>query len=289
MSYNQLKPEEAEVIEKKGTEPPFSGEYNNWFRNGEYICRRCNAPIYRGEDKIHSNCGWPSFDAEIPRAVRSIPDSDGSRTEIICANCGAHLGHVFTGERLTDKDMRHCVNSLSMKFIPEDFTDDEEKYAVLGGGCFWCPDAFFRETSGVKGVTTGYAGGSTLYPTYQNIDGHAEVVKVVFDPEVITYEKILDLFFAMHDPTTPGRQGNDTGHQYRSIILYATINQKRMAETAIQRLTSVGTFAQPIVTEIQSLTIFHSAETYHQNYFALHPNEAYCQAVINPKLKKFRE
>ncbi len=119
MKMNTLTPEEAQVIVAKGTEAPFSGEYDNFYQDGTFICRRCNAPLFSAKSKFDAHCGWPAFDENFPDAVKRIPDADGMRIEIQCANCGGHLGHVFLGEKMTDKDTRHCVNSLSIKFVPE--------------------------------------------------------------------------------------------------------------------------------------------------------------------------
>ena len=133
MKFNELTTEEERVIVHKGTEQPFTGKFYNYSENGTYLCKRCDAPLFRSDDKFDSNCGWPSFDDEIEGAVKRIPDADGIRTEITCANCGAHLGHNFQGENYTEKNIRHCVNSISLNFIAE---KSKTEKAIFAGGCF---------------------------------------------------------------------------------------------------------------------------------------------------------
>jgi peptide-methionine (S)-S-oxide reductase len=161
---------------------------------------------------------------------------------------------------------------------------------VLGGGCFWCLDAAYRLVEGVTEVTSGYAGGHTKDPDYWNVasgkTGHAEVVQVGFDPDIIKLQDILDIFWGMHDPTTLNYQGNDKGTEYRSIILYSTDKQKQIIDTSIQAVEKL--WDNPIVTEVEELDIFYPAEDEHQNFFQKHPEQAYCQVIINPKLSKLR-
>jgi peptide-methionine (S)-S-oxide reductase len=165
--------------------------------------------------------------------------------------------------------------------------------ATLAGGCFWCLEAVYQEMAGVTSVVSGYAGGHVANPTYEQIcgkgTGHAEVVQLTFDPSAVTYRDILEVFFAVHDPTTPNRQGNDIGPQYRSAIFYHDNDQKRVAESLIAELTAESVFSSPIVTEVRALETFYPAETYHQNYYRQHSSQPYCAFVISPKLAKFRQ
>ncbi|MFO7265335.1 MAG: peptide-methionine (S)-S-oxide reductase MsrA [Limnochordales bacterium] len=164
--------------------------------------------------------------------------------------------------------------------------------ATLGGGCFWCLEAVFQQLRGVTEVQPGYAGGHVPNPTYEQVctgtTGHAEVVQITFDPDVITYRELLDVFFSIHDPTTPDRQGDDVGPQYRSIILYHDDEQRRIAEEVIRELEQSGAWSDPIVTQVVPLEAFYPAEEYHKDYFRRNPERAYCRLVIAPKVEKFR-
>jgi peptide-methionine (S)-S-oxide reductase len=165
--------------------------------------------------------------------------------------------------------------------------------ATLAGGCFWCLEAVYQDMEGVRSVASGYMGGHVDNPTYQDVcmgtTGHAEVVQLTFDPEVTSYREILEVFFAIHDPTTRNRQGNDTGTQYRSAIFYHDESQRATAEELIRELNAEEIWASPIVTEVQPAVQFYKAEDYHQEYFRNNPRQPYCAYVVAPKVKKFHE
>jgi peptide methionine sulfoxide reductase msrA/msrB len=278
MDFNELTPEEEQVIVHKGTEKPFSGKYNLHKEKGTYTCKRCGASLYTSTDKFDSHCGWPSFDDEIPGAVKRLPDADGERTEILCNNCNAHLGHVFLGERLTDKDVRHCVNSISLDFISADESKTHET-AYFAGGCFWGVEYFFQKTEGVISTRVGYMGGHKENPTYREVcdgnTGHIEALEVQFDPSLVSYEKLTKLFFEIHDPTQVNRQGPDIGDQYRSAIFYKNEDQKQIAEKLIKILSEKGF---KVATELIKGGAFWEAEDYHQDYYLKKGGLPYCHS-----------
>ncbi len=282
MEYNKLTPKEKRVILNKGTEMPFTGKYYNHKEKGTYTCKQCGTSLYRSEDKFDSGCGWPSFDDEIPGAVKRIPDADGIRTEIVCANCGGHLGHVFLGEGFTEKNTRHCVNSISMNFIPADSqTKGKAKTktdkAYFAGGCFWGVEYFFEKGKGVISTKVGYMGGHVKNPTYEQVctgkTGHAETMEVEFDPSQTNYETLARLFFEIHDPTQVNRQGPDIGDQYRSEIFYVNDRQRQIAEKLIQILRDKG---YKVATKVTKMDTFWKAEDYHQSYYQKNGDHPYC-------------
>ncbi len=278
MEFNELTFEEKQVILNKGTERPYTGKYLNNKEDGTYACKRCDAPLYESADKFNSHCGWPSFDDEIDGAVKRVLDSDGRRTEIVCANCDGHLGHVFEGEGFTDKNIRHCVNSISLNFIPDEAkSENKTEKAIFAGGCFWGVEYYMEKHQGVLSATSGYTGGSVNNPSYEDViskrSGHIEAVEIVYDPSVTSYEEVAKLFFEIHDPTQIDRQGPDVGEQYRSEVFYLSEEQKQITEKLIQELESKG---YKVATKVSPASKFWKAENYHQDYYNKKGSLPYC-------------
>jgi len=283
-SFNILTPAEERVIVNKGTEAPFSGEYYLKKDSGTYVCKRCNTPLYTSKDKFNSGCGWPSFDDAIPGAVKETPDIDGHRTEITCANCGGHLGHVFKGEGFTDKNTRHCVNSISLNFEAQSSnTGVKNKIdtAIFAGGCFWGVEYYLQQAEGVISAESGYIGGHIKNPGYREVctgrTGHAEAVRVIFDNSKTSFETLAKLFFETHDPEQEDGQGPDLGNQYRSGVFYTSEEQKAIADKLIQLLQSKG---YKVATEVTKADVFYPAEDYHQEYYFKTGKTPYCHAYI---------
>ncbi|XAU16354.1 bifunctional methionine sulfoxide reductase B/A protein [Sulfurimonas sp. HSL3-1] len=271
-----MTPQEEAVIVHKATERPYSGKLLHNEAKGTYVCKRCGAELYRSEDKFNSHCGWPSFDDEIPGAVKRVSDPDGYRTEIVCANCGAHLGHVFSGEHLTEKNLRHCVNSISMEFIPD------EKVAYFAGGCFWGVEYYMEKIPGVTSVVSGFMGGTKKEPGYYDVvgggTGHLETVAVAYDPSKVDYETLAKTFFEIHDPTQEGRQGPDVGAQYQSAIFYNAAAEKATVLKLMERLRKNG---YDVKTKLFKASPFYKAEDYHQDYYRRHHKQPYCHGFVD--------
>lgn len=283
MKFNKLTQAEENVIEHKATEHPFTGEYLNNEEEGTYVCKRCDAPLYVSSDKFDAKCGWPSFDDEIKGSVKRVVDADGRRTEIICNNCGAHLGHVFLGEQFTDKNTRHCVNSISLKFVPKVEKDEKNEGSIekayFASGCFWGTEYFFMKAPGVIETTVGYMGGHKSDPTYKEVStgstGHLEATEVVYDSSKTTYGDMVRLFFETHDFTQINGQGPDIGSQYLSCIFYNDSQEKAIAEKYINLLIEKG---YRVATMLRPAPKFWKAENYHQQYYEGNGSTPYCHA-----------
>lgn len=278
--YNKLNPDEDQVINHKATEQPGSGFFNDFDFPGVYICRKCNAPLYLSSSKFTSHCGWPSFDDELPNAVRRHLDADGERIEILCNRCGGHLGHVFAGEEYTPTNTRHCVNSLSLAFVPA-YTEDNYERAIFAGGCFWGVEYLMKQQPGVIRIHVGYIGGNTINPTYKEVctgkTHHAEAVELVFNNTITSFETLAKLFFEIHDPTQLNRQGPDVGDQYRSAIFCFTRQQADVAHALIEKLKKQGL---KVATEVLPAGPFFYAEDYHQDYYTKTGKTPYCHRRI---------
>jgi peptide methionine sulfoxide reductase msrA/msrB len=266
----------SNIIIHKSTELPFTGEYEKTSENGTYLCRLCGLALFRSNTKFHSGCGWPSFDEEIPETVAYQIDSDGHRTEILCARCNAHLGHIFQGEGFTAKNKRYCVNSLSFDFVTDLGVFDTEE-AIFAAGCFWGVEYYFKKLPGVLKTEVGYSGGSQPNPTYEEIcqhnTGHFESIRIVYDPKKIDFSMLAKYFFEIHDPTQKDGQGPDIGEQYLSVAFYYTNEQKKILENLISQLKIKNL---PVVTQILPVNIFWRAESYHQDYYNKTNKQPYC-------------
>lgn len=272
------------VVKDKGTEHPFTGEYDDFGESGTYLCRQCGLALFRSMTKFHSGCGWPSFDEEIKDSVLRETDADGRRTEILCARCHAHLGHVFQGENFTAKNTRHCVNSLSLDFVADMQVKDTEE-AIFAAGCFWGVEYYLKQLPGVLKTEVGYVGGSKNNPTYEEVcsgnTGHYEAIRVVYDPSKISYQALTKFFFEIHDPTQTNGQGPDQGAQYLSAIFYYDDTQKKTALALISELEKLG---YRVATKVLPVKTFWRAETYHQNYYEKTGKQPYCHQYT----KKFK-
>lgn len=277
IQLNNLTLDEKRVIVYKGTERPFTGKYNKHTETGIYTCKRCDASLYTSGSKFDGNCGWPSFDDEIKGAVKRIKDADGRRVEIVCSWCNAHLGHVFEGEGYTAKNIRHCVNSISLNFEKEKVS--KMKKAYFAGGCFWGVEYHLEKLDGVISVDSGYMGGHVKNPTYMEVvrkkTGHLEVVEVVYDSSIVDYETLVKLFFEIHDPTQTDGQGPDIGEQYLSAIFTSDTEEKKIIYKLVGILNQKGL---EIATTIHPSAIFYRAEEYHQDYYAKTRKQPYCHS-----------
>lgn len=298
----RLSEEQFRILRSHGTEAAFCGGLLDNKEEGIYLCGGCRLPLFASRSKFESGTGWPSFFEPVgPTNILERADlSHGMvRTEILCPRCESHLGHVFPdGPKPTG--LRYCLNSEALQFAATaDLTSHGEKVEprevstlVVAGGCFWCVEGVFREIDGVLEVVSGYSGGDAASANYEAVcsgrTGHAEAVRIVYDPKKIPLEQLFDIHFATHDPTTLNRQGNDVGPQYRSAVFYADAEQKAVAEKVIARLTEAGKFGDPIVTTLEPLKEFYPAEPYHQNYVCRNPYNPYVRAVSMPKVEKAR-
>ena len=273
-----LTQQEYQVLQKSATEYPGTGFYNDFEKSGTYKCRQCGTELFTSHDKFSSSCGWPSFDDAIEGKVATRPDGD--RTEIVCANCGGHLGHIFEGELLTPKNRRYCVNSLSLAFEADKPSTVDTAY--FAGGCFWGVAYYFEKVDGVIDAISGYMGGTKPNPTYKEVStgktGYIETVAVTYDPQKVTYEELAQLFFEIHDPTQANGQGPDIGSQYLSAVFVHDDQEKLTTQSLINRLKLNG---YDVVTSVYTITDelkFYPAESYHQDYYIRRNKTPYCHA-----------
>jgi peptide methionine sulfoxide reductase msrA/msrB len=302
-----LTPEQYRVTQECGTEPPFRNAYWDNKAPGIYVDVVSGEPLFSSLDKFDSGSGWPSFTKPLEPNITEKQDlSHGMvRVEVRSKNADSHLGHVFPDGPRDRGGLRYCINSAALRFVPAErltaegygqyaslfpFVKQEgaqeaaragQEVAILAGGCFWGMEDILRKIPGVLDTEVGYTGGWLKNPRYEDThdskSGHAEAVRVVFDPSKLSYEELLERwFFRMHDPTTLNRQGNDVGTQYRSAIFFTSEAQRATAEAVKARVDKSGKWKRPIVTEIVAASTWYPAEDYHQDYLVKNPNGYTC-------------
>lgn len=275
-----LTPLQKDVLLNKATEYPFAGDFTDVETEGSYLCRQCGSALFRSSNKFHSGCGWASFDDEIVGAVSHLLDRDGRRTEIVCAKCNGHLGHVFHGEGFTPLNARYCVNSASLDFVTDNEIINSEEI-ILAAGCFWGVEYYLQKVAGVVLTQVGYCGGNVINPCYEEVKqqttGHLEVVRVIWDSDKQNLATILKAFFETHDPEQTDGQGPDIGSQYLSAIFYYNDKQQQTAKQIMQILTDKG---YQLATQLRPMEIFWLAEEYHRDYYNRKGSLPYCHGYV---------
>ncbi|MBV53158.1 MAG: peptide-methionine (S)-S-oxide reductase [Coxiellaceae bacterium] len=275
-----LTPPAHQILIDKGTEMPGSSPLQSIRGHGTYCCRQCGIALFRSHHQFSSSCGWPSFDDEIPDRIQRYPDSDGRRTEIVCAQCQGHLGHVFHDEYLTDKNRRHCVNGLALDFTQSETVLHTEE-AIFAAGCFWGVEHWMQQQPGVILTEVGYTGGTTSEPHYASVcsgtTGHVEAIRVLFDTAITDYQTLCQLFFEIHDPTDHYGQGPDRGEQYLSRIYCHSDTQETISHALIKELEDNGL---NVATHVEPASIFWPAEHNHQQYYQKNGQTPYCHQRV---------